>query len=60
MTFEEGRDHGSDSVNNFGVIAVGRDSKLAAQQKLGLWTERGNWIDSGHCPDPGTVESVLE
>ena len=52
--------NGIDSLNIIGFAAAGSDSQLALQQKLGLWTKWWDWIDFGHCSNPGPDRSVLE
>ena len=55
-----GLSHGIDPVNNSGYFASGGVSEVAAQQKLGVWTKRWNWTDSGYRFGTGTAESVLD
>ena len=41
----------NDTSGHPGAGAVGRDSKLASQQELGLWSQWRSWLDTGDCVD---------
>ena len=51
---------GFDTDNRFGSIAAWRNSELAAQQKLGLWTERRHRVGFGDHHHPAAPARHLE
>jgi hypothetical protein len=51
---------GFDTSDYFDSPASRRDSYLALQQKLGLWTERRYWSHPGNRLDPVIAESDLD
>ena len=54
-----GVNNGFDPCNSSDPFAARRDTKLAAQSKLGLWAKRWNRIDSRNHHHPVTAEGDL-